>query len=162
MKHTLNLVENLQFEPITIPDYCLTEIYKDSITKENAIGFALFPITGKSNDEIKTMIAEKAENMKPEGYENKIILAGRTKEEFNHNIVYCVWYINDIPTSLKNPSSLTLKANGTTLAIYDGSSAKEANFTYANVGAASASHTHTYIVAEDLRAKYPGQILDPQ
>lgn len=24
------------------------------------------------------------------------------------------------------------------------------------------SHTHTYIVAEDLRAKYPGQILDPQ
>lgn len=103
MKHTLNLVENLQFEPITIPDYCLTEIYKDSITKENAIGFALFPITGKSNDEIKTMIAEKAESMKPEGYENKIILAGRTKEEFNHNIVYCVWYINDIPTYPAEP-----------------------------------------------------------
>ena len=49
---------------------------------------------------------------------------------------------SDIPTSLKNPNSLILKANGTTLAIYDGSSAKEANFTYANVGAASASHTH--------------------
>ena len=63
---------------------------------------------------------------------------------------------SDIPTSLKNPYALTLKANGTTLAIYDGSSAKEANFTYANIGAASASHTHTYIVAEDLRAKYPG------
>ena len=68
----------------------------------------------------------------------------------------------NIPTSLKSPYSLTLKANGTTLAIYDGSSAKEANFTYANVGAASASHSHTYIVAEDLRSKYPGQILDPQ
>lgn len=49
---------------------------------------------------------------------------------------------NSYPTSLKNPHSLTLKANGTTLATYDGSSAKEANFTYANVGAASASHTH--------------------
>lgn len=51
-------------------------------------------------------------------------------------------FTTDIPSSLKNPHSLTLKANGTTLAIYDGSSAKEANFTYANVGAASASHNH--------------------
>ena len=70
-------------------------------------------------------------------------------------------FADQIPTSLKNPYSLTLKANGTTLAIYDGSSAKEANFTYANVGAASASHYHTYIVAEDLRYKYPAQVLDP-
>ena len=52
---------------------------------------------------------------------------------------------NSYPTSLKNPYLLTLKANGTTLATYDGSSAKEVNFTYANVGAASASHTHSYI-----------------
>lgn len=42
----------------------------------------------------------------------------------------------------KVTNSLTLRANGTTLATYDGSSAKEANFTYANVGAASASHNH--------------------
>ena len=69
---------------------------------------------------------------------------------------------NNYPTSLKSPYSLTLKANGTILATYDGSSSKEANFTYANVGAASASHTHTYIVAEDHRASYPGQILDPK
>lgn len=54
-------------------------------------------------------------------------------------------FTTDIPTSLKSPYSLTLKANGTILATYDGSSAKEANFTYANVGAASASHTHSYI-----------------
>ena len=75
--------------------------------------------------------------------------------------VHKLAFVDQIPTSLKNPHSLTLKANGTTLAIYDGSSAKEANFTYANVGAASASHYHTYIVAEDLRYKYPAQILDP-
>ena len=55
---------------------------------------------------------------------------------------------SDIPSSLKNPYTLTLKANGTTLAIYDGSSAKEANFTYANVGAASASHTHSNYVTD--------------
>lgn len=51
-------------------------------------------------------------------------------------------HISEIPTSLKSPHSLTLKANGTTLAIYDGSSAKEANFTYANVGAAPSAHNH--------------------
>lgn len=56
---------------------------------------------------------------------------------------------NSYPTSLRNPHSLTLKANGTTLAIYDGSSAKEANFTYANVGAASASHTHSYYAVNE-------------
>lgn len=49
---------------------------------------------------------------------------------------------NSYPTSLKNPHSLTLKANGTILATYDGSSAKEANFTYANIGAASSDHNH--------------------
>lgn len=51
-------------------------------------------------------------------------------------------HVSEIPTSLKNPYSLTLKANGTILATYDGSSAKEVNFTYTNVGAASASHNH--------------------
>ena len=56
---------------------------------------------------------------------------------------------NSYPTSLRSPHSLTLKANGTTLAIYDGSSAKEANFTYANVGAASASHTHSYYAVNE-------------
>ena len=58
-------------------------------------------------------------------------------------------FTTDIPSSLKNPHPLTLKANGTTLAIYDGSSTKEANFTYANVGAASASHTHSYYAVNE-------------
>lgn len=51
---------------------------------------------------------------------------------------------NSYPTSLKNPYTLTLKANGTTLVTYDGSSAKEANFTYANIGAAPSVHTHAW------------------
>ena len=49
---------------------------------------------------------------------------------------------NDIPTSLKNPYSLTLQANGTTLATYDGSVSKIVNLTYDNVGAAAKNHTH--------------------
>ena len=56
--------------------------------------------------------------------------------------VHKLAFVDQIPTSLKNPHALTLKANGATLATYDGSSAKEANFTYANVGAASADHNH--------------------
>lgn len=47
-------------------------------------------------------------------------------------------------TSLKNPYSLTIQGNGTTLESYDGSSAKTVNLTYSNVGAAAASHTHNY------------------
>ena len=50
--------------------------------------------------------------------------------------------VDNATIASKVTNSLTLKANGTTLATYDGSSAKEANFTYANVGAASASHNH--------------------
>ena len=61
---------------------------------------------------------------------------------------------NSYPTSLKSPHSLTLKANGTTLAIYDGSFAKEANFTYANVGAASAYHTHSYYAVNEYHGGF--------
>lgn len=51
-------------------------------------------------------------------------------------------YYNEIPTSLKNPYTLTLQANSTTIATYDGSFDVVANFTYSNIGAASASHNH--------------------
>ena len=50
--------------------------------------------------------------------------------------------ITDFPTALKNPSSLTVKTNGTTKATYDGSTALSVDITAANVGAAAASHTH--------------------
>lgn len=48
-------------------------------------------------------------------------------------------------TSLKNPYALTIQANGSSLGTYDGSSAKTFNLTYSNVGAAAASHTHSYL-----------------
>lgn len=51
-------------------------------------------------------------------------------------------FTTDIPSSLKNPYSLTLQANGTTLATYDGSVSKIVNLTYDNVGAAAKNHTH--------------------
>lgn len=47
-------------------------------------------------------------------------------------------------TSLKNPYSLTIQGNGTTLTngTYDGSAAKTVNITPASIGAATSSHTH--------------------
>lgn len=49
------------------------------------------------------------------------------------------------PSSLKNPATLTVQANGKTVATYDGSSAATANITPANIGAAPSSHTHQYL-----------------
>lgn len=52
---------------------------------------------------------------------------------------------NTTYSSLKNPYSLTIQANGSSLGTYDGSSAKTFNLTYSNVGAAAASHSHSYL-----------------
>lgn len=50
--------------------------------------------------------------------------------------------ITDFPTTLKNPSSLTVKTNGTIKATYDGSTDLSVDITADNVGAASVGHTH--------------------
>ena len=46
--------------------------------------------------------------------------------------------LTDKPESLKNPESLTIQANGTTLDTYDGSSAKTINITASDLGLSSA------------------------
>ena len=48
-----------------------------------------------------------------------------------------------IPTALKNPYAVEIKANGVSLGTYDGSKAATFNLSAANVGAASKIHTHT-------------------
>ena len=54
---------------------------------------------------------------------------------------------NTTYTSLKNPYSLTIQGNGTTLTngTYDGSAAKTVNITPSAIGAAASSHTHSYL-----------------
>lgn len=49
--------------------------------------------------------------------------------------------ITDFPSSLKNPTALTVQTNGTTLAVYDGSAAKTVNITKSNVGLGSVDNT---------------------
>lgn len=51
--------------------------------------------------------------------------------------------ISDFPTSLKNPSALTIQFNGTTNKTYDGSSAQTVNITPGGIGAATSGHTHS-------------------
>ena len=48
-----------------------------------------------------------------------------------------------IPTALKNPYAVEIKANGVSLGTYDGSAAAIFNLSAANVGAASKVHSHT-------------------
>ena len=52
-------------------------------------------------------------------------------------------WTSDIPTTLKNPSSLSIQLNGGTATVYDGSAAKSINITASSVGASVAGHTHT-------------------
>ena len=48
-----------------------------------------------------------------------------------------------IPTALKNPYAVEIKANGVSLGTYDGSAAATFNLSAANVGAANKVHSHT-------------------
>ena len=63
--------------------------------------------------------------------------------------------ITNTPTSLKNPTSITIQGNGTSLGSYDGSEAKTINLTYSNIGAAAASHTHTKSQITDFPSTLP-------
>lgn len=53
-----------------------------------------------------------------------------------------------IPTALKNPYAVEIKANGVSLGTYDGSAAATFNLSAANVGAANRVHSHYSIVTE--------------
>ena len=63
--------------------------------------------------------------------------------------------ITNTPTSLKNPTSITIQGNGSSLGSYDGSIAKTINLTYSNIGAAAASHTHTKSQITDFPSTLP-------
>ena len=72
-------------------------------------------------------------------YASKVTVGSTAYSVSSNNIT-----IPAYPTSLKCPSSLTIQTNGTSQGAWNGSSAKTINITYSNVGAAAASHTHSY------------------
>lgn len=63
--------------------------------------------------------------------------------------------ITDFPTTMKNPSSLTISLNGTSQGAYDGSDAKSINITPSGIGAAASSHTHTKSQITDFPTSMP-------
>lgn len=69
--------------------------------------------------------------------------------------------ITDFPVALKNPNALTIKLNGTSQGVYDGSSVKEINITAENIGAqpkgnyAPTVHTHTKSQITDFPTTMP-------
>ena len=65
--------------------------------------------------------------------------------------------ITDFPTSIKNPTSLSIQLNGGTATTYDGSTAKSINITPAGIGAAASSHTHTIANVTGLQTALDGK-----
>ena len=72
---------------------------------------------------------------------NNTALSGKANSSHTHTKSQ----ITDFPTSLKNPSALTISLNGTSQGAYDGSVAKTINITASSIGAAASSHTHSYL-----------------
>lgn len=100
MENTLNTYPNLQFNPIKIPDFTLLEIYKESIAPTNGIGYCIIPIRDKTKEEIEQEIESKAATASHEGYTKlKVLSTG----DYNHKIVYAVWYEGDEPTYPQEP-----------------------------------------------------------
>ena len=58
--------------------------------------------------------------------------------------------ISDFPTALKNPNSLTIKANGLTYQTYNGGTAVTADISAGLIGAAVEGHKHVSADIEDL------------
>ncbi len=65
--------------------------------------------------------------------------------------------ITDFPSSLKNPTSLSIQLNGGTATTYDGSTAKSINITPAGIGAAASSHTHAIANITNLQTTLDGK-----
>ena len=76
------------------------------------------------------------------GYIEGDISTGKTN---GLQAVHKLAFIDQIPTSLKNPHALTISLNGTSQGAYDGSAAKSINITPSSIGASSSSHTHAYL-----------------
>lgn len=100
MDNSLVMYPNLQFNPIEIPEFTLVEFYKESIAAQNGLGYCIIPIKGLSQEQIETEIRNKGTAVAHEGYTKfKVLSTG----DFNHKIVYGVWYETDEPVYPQEP-----------------------------------------------------------
>ena len=100
----------------------------------------------------KTTVDSALSSTSTNPVQNKVIntaLSGKADSSHTHTKSE----ITDFPTSLKNPTALTIQFNGTSQGAYDGSTAKTVNITPSSIGASPSSHTHT---ASDVGADPQG------
>ena len=82
----------------------------------------------------KTVVDDALDAESTNPVQNKVIntaLSGKANSTHTHTKSQ----ITDFPTSLKNPTALTISLNGTSQGAYDGSTAKSVNITAASIGA---------------------------
>ncbi len=112
----------------------------------NISGTAAKATADKNGSDISTTYATKTELTNG--------LSGKANTSHTHTKSE----ITDFPTSMKNPSALTIKLNGTSQGAYDGSSAKEINITAGSIGAVSISNNEdksiTFANDEDGKLLY--------
>ena len=117
MENTLTVINNLQYNPIEIADFCIVEVYKDDISLVNALGYFIQPLDGVGD--IKETIANRVRESAPSGYANLVVLAGREFDTFSRRIVYAVWYNGEtVPTYPAAPEVHDLGEPGDPFDIY--------------------------------------------
>ena len=115
-------------------------------------------------DEIKSYtdeaVSTKADSSHTHTIANVTNLQSTLDGKANSSHTHTKSQITDFPTSLKNPSALTIQGNGTTLTngTYDGSAAKTVNITASSIGAAASSHTHTIANVTNLQSSLDAKV----
>lgn len=120
-----------------------------SVTKSQ-VGLGNVDNTADADKNVKSAIEDADGQVISETYIKNLSVSGKTITYTRGNDTTGTITTQDTTyTSLKNPYSLTIQGNGTTLAngTYDGSSAQTVNITPDNIGAAKSSHTHSAYAA---------------
>lgn len=101
--NTIRSYENRYYNPISIPDYSILEIYKDNISQDNFLGYTIIPLKDMSPQEIETNMIDRAYELKPSGYPNLKMLYGRERKSFKNKRVFAVWYKTTEPNYPEAP-----------------------------------------------------------
>lgn len=101
----------------------------------------------ETNKSIFTKITQMIKNVRylyniiGSGFSTSNTIKNQIDSKAPSNHTHTKSQITDFPSSLKNPTSLTIKGGGTTLATYDGSSEKTVNITKSNIGLGNVDNT---------------------
>lgn len=119
---------------------------------KSQIGLGNVDNTADADKNVKSSIEDADGQVISDTYIKNLSVSGQTiTYTYGNNTTETITTQDTTYTSLKNPYSLTIQGNGTTLTngTYDGSGAKTVNITPDNIGAAKSSHTHSAYAASN-------------